>query len=71
MTNGQWNTQVLANLHVRLDVPRRSTSAAGAAIAMVIMLLVMPIMIWNISPRRTEMGGGADMATVRGNDARR
>jgi alpha-glucoside transport system permease protein len=54
MTNGQWGTQVLANLMFDwmfrgLDNGRAST------VALVIMLLVTPIMIWNIRNARREM----------------
>ncbi|MEM1039635.1 MAG: sugar ABC transporter permease [Pseudomonadota bacterium] len=47
MTNGQWGTQVLANfmfdwMFRGLDFGRAST------VALVIMLMVVPIMIWNI-----------------------
>jgi alpha-glucoside transport system permease protein len=54
MTNGQWGTQVLANLMFDwmfrgLDNGRAST------VALVIMLLVTPIMVWNIRNARREM----------------
>ncbi len=47
MTNGEWGTQVLANYmyrqsFIQLDFGR------GSAIAIVIMILVIPIMWWNI-----------------------
>jgi len=47
MTNGQWGTQVLANfmfdwMFRGLDFGRAST------VALIIMLMVVPIMIWNI-----------------------
>jgi len=55
MTNGQWNTEVLANLmfkwmFVNFDNGR------GSAIAVVIMLAVLPIMIWNIRRANAEEG---------------
>lgn len=55
MTNGQWNTEVLANLmfkwmFVNFDYGR------GSAIAVVIMLSVLPIMIWNIRRANAEQG---------------
>jgi alpha-glucoside transport system permease protein len=55
MTNGQWNTEVLANLmfkwmFVNFDYGR------GSAIAVVIMLAVLPIMIWNIRRANAEEG---------------
>ncbi|PUB19254.1 carbohydrate ABC transporter permease [Yoonia sediminilitoris] len=54
MTNGQWGTQVLANymynqLFVALDW------GVGSASAMMIMLLVSPILIWNVYNARKEM----------------
>lgn len=53
MTNGQWGSQVLANLMFDWmfrgnDVGRAST------VAIVIMILVTPIMIWNIRNARNE-----------------
>ncbi|WP_029041725.1 carbohydrate ABC transporter permease [Cucumibacter marinus] len=55
MTNGQWDTEVLANLmfkwmFVNFDYGR------GSAIAVVIMLSVLPIMIWNIRRANAEEG---------------
>jgi len=54
MTNGQWGTQVLANLMFDwmfrgFDYGRAST------VALVIMVLVTPIMVWNIRNARREM----------------
>ncbi len=54
MTNGQWETQVLANymynqLFVALDW------GVGSASAMMIMLLVSPILVWNVYNARKEM----------------
>ncbi|MCT7377780.1 carbohydrate ABC transporter permease [Chelativorans salis] len=54
MTNGQWGTQVLANymfdwMFRGLDFGRAST------IALVIMVLVVPIMIWNIREARKDV----------------
>lgn len=54
MTNGQWGSQVLANymfdwMFRGLDFGR------SAAIAMVIMVLVLPVMVWNIRNSRKEM----------------
>ena len=53
MTNGQWGTQVLANLMFDwmfkgLDSGRAST------VALVIMVLVAPIMVWNIRNANRE-----------------
>ena len=55
MTNGQWDTEVLANLmfkwmFVNFDYGR------GSAIAVIIMLAVTPIMIWNIRRANREEG---------------
>ncbi|MEP3671003.1 MAG: sugar ABC transporter permease, partial [Roseibium sp.] len=53
MTNGQWGSQVLANymfdwMFRGLDFGRSAT------IAIVIMVMVIPIMIWNIREARKE-----------------
>jgi alpha-glucoside transport system permease protein len=54
MTNGQWGTQVLANL--MFDWMFRGNDAGRAStVALVIMLLVTPIMVWNIRNARREM----------------
>jgi len=54
MTNGQWGTQVLANyMFTQLFVAR--DWGVGSASAMVIMLLVSPILIWNVVQVRKEM----------------
>jgi alpha-glucoside transport system permease protein len=55
MTNGQWDTQVLANfmyrwMFVNFDYGR------GSAIAVILMLAVLPIMIWNIRRANAEEG---------------
>jgi alpha-glucoside transport system permease protein len=55
MTNGQWDTEVLANLmfkwmFVNFDNGR------GSAIAVIIMLAVLPIMVWNIRRANAEEG---------------
>lgn len=57
MTNGQWNTQVLANLMFDWMFRGGGDFGRGAAIAMVIMLLVIPIMVWNIRRASAEMEG--------------
>lgn len=54
MTNGQWGTQVLANLMFDWMFRGNDTGRASA-VALVIMLLVTPIMIWNIRNARKEM----------------
>jgi len=54
MTNGQWGSQVLANL--MFDWMFRGADFGRAStIALVIMLLVTPIMVWNIRNARREM----------------
>ena len=54
MTNGQWGTQVLANyMYDKLFVAR--DWGVGSASAMVIMLLVLPILVWNVRNARREM----------------
>ncbi len=54
MTNGQWSSQVLANL--MFDWMFRGNDYGRAStVALVIMLLVTPIMVWNIRNARKEM----------------
>lgn len=57
MTNGQWQTQVLANLMFDWMFRGGGDFGKGAAIAVVIMVMVVPIMIWNIRNARREMEG--------------
>jgi alpha-glucoside transport system permease protein len=54
MTNGQWETQVLANFMYDKFF-RAFDVGVGSAVAMVIMLLVMPILVWNVYNVRKEM----------------
>lgn len=54
MTNGQWETQVLAN-YMFDKLFRASDWGVGSASAMVIMLLVSPILVWNVYNARKEM----------------
>ncbi|MEL7343897.1 MAG: sugar ABC transporter permease [Pseudomonadota bacterium] len=54
MTNGQWETQVLAN-YMYDKLFRASDWGVGSASAIVIMLLVSPILIWNVYNARKEM----------------
>ncbi len=54
MTNGQWGTQVLAN-YMFFQLTRANDWGLGSASAMVIMLLVMPILVWNVRNARAEM----------------
>ena len=54
MTNGQWETQVLAN-YMYDKLFRAFDWGVGSASAMVIMLLVSPILVWNVYNARKEM----------------
>jgi alpha-glucoside transport system permease protein len=54
MTNGQWETQVLAN-YMFDKLFRASDWGVGSASAMIIMLLVTPILVWNVYNVRKEM----------------
>jgi alpha-glucoside transport system permease protein len=54
MTNGQWQTQVLAN-YMYDKLFRALDWGMGSASAMIIMLLVTPILIWNVINARKEM----------------
>ena len=54
MTNGQWETQVLAN-YMYDKLFRASDWGVGSASAIVIMLLVTPILVWNVRNARKEM----------------
>jgi alpha-glucoside transport system permease protein len=55
MTNGQWSTQVLANLMFDWMF-RGGDFGRGSTIAVIIMLAVIPIMIWNIRRAGDEVG---------------
>jgi alpha-glucoside transport system permease protein len=57
MTNGQWNTEVLANLMYDWMFRGGGDFGRGATIAVVIMLAVVPIMIWNIRRLNAESAG--------------
>ena len=57
MTNGQWDTQVLANLMFDWMFRGGGDFGRGATIAIVIMVAVVPIMIWNIRRANAEMEG--------------
>jgi alpha-glucoside transport system permease protein len=57
MTNGQWKSNVLANLMFDWMFRGGGDFGRGATIALVIMLLVTPIMVWNIRNARAEMEG--------------
>jgi alpha-glucoside transport system permease protein len=54
MTNGQWETQVLAN-YMFDKLFRSNDWGTGSAAAIIIMLLVTPILVWNITTARKEM----------------
>ena len=54
MTNGQWETQVLAN-YMYDKLFRANDWGVGSASAMIIMLLVTPILVWNVRNARKEM----------------
>ena len=56
MTNGQWNTIVLANLMFDWMFRGGGDSGRSAAIAVIIMIAVLPIMVWNIRRAAREMG---------------
>ena len=58
MTNGQWDTQVLANLMFDWMFRGGGDFGRGAAIAIIIMLAVLPIMVWNIRQANAEQKGG-------------
>ena len=53
MTNGQWETQVLAN-YMFDKLFRANDWGVGSAAAVIIMLLVLPILVWNIRQVRRE-----------------
>jgi len=53
MTNGQWETQVLAN-YMYDKLFRANDWGIGSAAAIVIMLLVTPILVWNVYNARKE-----------------
>ena len=54
MTNGQWETQVLAN-YMYDKLFRSLDWGMGSASAMIIMALVTPILVWNVWNARKEM----------------
>lgn len=54
MTNGQWQTQVLAN-YMFDKLFRANDWGVGSAAAIIIMLLVTPILVWNVVNARKEM----------------
>ncbi len=54
MTNGQWETQVLAN-YMFDKLFRANDWGMGSAAAIIIMVLVSPILVWNVYNARKEM----------------
>ncbi|MXQ06905.1 sugar ABC transporter permease [Alphaproteobacteria bacterium GH1-50] len=54
MTNGQWETQVLAN-YMFDKLFRANDWGIGSASAIIIMVLVSPILVWNVYNARKEM----------------
>ena len=54
MTNGQWNTEVLANMMFDWMFRGGGDSGRGSTIALTILLGVIPIMIWNLKRFRSE-----------------
>ena len=54
MTNGQWQTQVLAN-YMFDKLFRSNDWGTGSAAAIIIMLMVSPILVWNIINASKEM----------------
>jgi alpha-glucoside transport system permease protein len=55
MTNGEFQTQVLANLMYRWMFIS-GDYGRGSTIAVIIMLAVLPVMVWNIRRVRAELG---------------
>jgi alpha-glucoside transport system permease protein len=54
MTNGQWGTNVLANSMYNWMFRGGGDFGRGSVIALVIMIAVIPIMVWNIRRFQTE-----------------
>ncbi|USD66909.1 sugar ABC transporter permease [Vibrio sp. SCSIO 43136] len=57
MTNGQWNTQVLANMMFDWMFRGGGDFGRGAAIAVIIMVAVIPVMVWNMRQAKAQMEG--------------
>ena len=57
MTNGQWNTQVLANMMFDWMFRGGGDFGRGAAIAVIIMVAVIPVMVWNVKQASAQMEG--------------
>lgn len=57
MTNGQWESEVLANLMFDWMFRGGGDFGRGSTVALVIMIAVIPIMVWNIKRFKQEEGG--------------
>lgn len=57
MTNGQWQSNVLANLMFDWMFRGGGDFGRGASIALVIMLMVAPVMIWTMRRSRADAEG--------------
>ncbi|MGB5446764.1 MAG: sugar ABC transporter permease [Psychromonas sp.] len=57
MTNGQWDTQVLANMMFDWMFRGGGDFGRGAAIAVIIMIAVIPVMVWNVKQANAQMEG--------------
>ncbi|HWT56541.1 MAG TPA: sugar ABC transporter permease [Rhizobium sp.] len=57
MTNGQWQSMVLANLMFNWLFRGGGDSGRSAVIAIIIMLAVTPIMVWNVRRANRELKG--------------
>lgn len=55
MTNGQWSTQVLANMMFDWMFRGGGDFGRGAAIAVIIMVAVIPVMVWNMRQAADQM----------------
>ncbi|MBU2862531.1 sugar ABC transporter permease [Reinekea forsetii] len=53
MTNGQWGTQVLANLMYN-EMFRNANSGTASTVAVILMVAVLPVMIYNIRTARNS-----------------
>jgi alpha-glucoside transport system permease protein len=57
MTNGQWSSQVLANMMFDWMFRGGGDFGRGAAIAVIIMIAVVPVMVWNMRQASAQMEG--------------
>ncbi len=55
MTNGQWSSQVLANMMFDWMFRGGGDFGRGAAIAVIIMVAVIPVMVWNMRQASAQM----------------